>query len=107
MPPSLKSASLLLKKTMAKCLFLIPGALRVDEFRFAEDLAQFLFRNPKQERGTFLRNVFRYLVVHVCSPHAEGSLMASCRLPELIAFVDVCCSANRYTLLGQFILSDY
>jgi hypothetical protein len=33
--------------------------------------------------------------------------MASCRLAELIAFVDVCCSASRYTLLGQFILSDY
>jgi hypothetical protein len=89
MPPSLKSASLLIKETMAKCLFLISGALRVAEFRFAEDPAQFLFRNAKQERGTFLRNVSRYLVVHVCSPYAEASLMASCRLPELIAFVDV------------------
>jgi hypothetical protein len=33
---------LLLKKTMAKCLFLISGALGVAEFRFAEDPAQFL-----------------------------------------------------------------
>jgi hypothetical protein len=89
MPPSLKSASLLLKENMAKCLFLIFGALRVAEFRFAEDPAQFLFRNSKQKRGTFLRNVFRYLVVHVCSTYAEASLMASCRLRELIAFVDV------------------
>jgi len=35
---------------------MIHGARRVAEFRFAGDVAQFLFRNPKQERGSFLRN---------------------------------------------------
>jgi hypothetical protein len=50
MPPRLKSASLLLNKTMAKCLFLIPGALRVAEFGFAEDPAQFLPESQARAR---------------------------------------------------------
>jgi len=80
----------------------------VAEFRLAGDPAQFLFRNPEQERGAFLRNVSGYLVVHLCvrlAPKAVPWPLA--RRPEWFAFIDARSSANPCNALAQFALSGY